>query len=171
MKAELALLLPHRTAFNSGVVRTRGFTLIELLISLAVVAIISVFAIPSYMEQVKRAKRAEAKAFVLDSASRQERFYTLYNSYTSVIAAPSGCTGVACGLGLDSNLSESEHYSTSVSVLPSGCAPNSTSPCSAFTHTVSLVVTTSDSACTAFTLTNAGVRGSAGTETTRTCWR
>ncbi|WP_188150226.1 type IV pilin protein [Teredinibacter waterburyi] len=171
IKTEFALSLPDRTRFESCVVRARGFTLIELLITLAVVAIISVFAVPSYMEQVKRGKRAEAKAFVLDMASRQERFYSLYSSYTSVIVAPTGCTGAACGLGLGSNLSETEHYSTSVALLPSGCAPNSASPCSAFTHTVSLVVTTSDSACTAFTLTNTGVRGSTGTETTQTCWR
>ena len=62
--------------------RPRGFTLIELMIVVAIVAILSMVAFPSYVEAMRKSRRAEAKTALLDLAARQERYFTTHNAYT-----------------------------------------------------------------------------------------
>jgi len=50
----------------------RGFTLIELLIVVALIGILSMIAYPSYMSYQIRANRAEAKAFMVRAANKEE---------------------------------------------------------------------------------------------------
>ncbi|MGM3275681.1 type IV pilin protein [Ralstonia sp. 24A2] len=64
-----------------------GFTLIELMITVAIVAIITIIAYPSYQQYVLKSHRVDAKTALLDLAARQERYYTLQNIYTSSPAA------------------------------------------------------------------------------------
>ncbi len=52
-----------------------GFTLIELMIALAVVCILAAIPYPSYVNQVRKARRTEAKTFLLGTVSKQERYY------------------------------------------------------------------------------------------------
>lgn len=66
-----------------------GFTLVELMIVVAVVAILTAIAYPSYVEQVNKSRRAEGKSAILQTASLQERFYTLNNTYSTTLAATS----------------------------------------------------------------------------------
>jgi type IV pilus assembly protein PilE len=54
--------------------RARGFTLIELMVTVAVVAIISAVAYPSYVDSVRKSKRASAKAKMTEVAGRLEQF-------------------------------------------------------------------------------------------------
>jgi type IV pilus assembly protein PilE len=61
--------------------RARGFTLIELMIVVAVVAIIAAIAIPSYSEHVRKSRRAQAKADLVEYAAAAERFHTVNNTY------------------------------------------------------------------------------------------
>jgi type IV pilus assembly protein PilE len=58
-----------------------GFTLIELMIVLAVVAILAAIAYPSYQDSVRKSRRADAKAVLLEAAQWMERYYTLNNRY------------------------------------------------------------------------------------------
>jgi len=51
-----------------------GFTLIELLIVITIVAILAAVAVPSYHEYIKRAYRAEAQAYLMTIAARQQQF-------------------------------------------------------------------------------------------------
>lgn len=53
-----------------------GFTLIELMITVAIVAIIAAIAYPSYQEQVRETRRANAQADLLELSSYMERYYT-----------------------------------------------------------------------------------------------
>jgi type IV pilus assembly protein PilE len=66
-----------------------GFTLVELMIVVAVVAILTAIAYPSYVEQVNKSRRSEGKSGILQTASLQERFYTLNNTYSTTLAASS----------------------------------------------------------------------------------
>jgi len=61
--------------------RVRGFTLIELMITVAVVAILAAVAIPSYAEHVRKSRRAQAKADMVETAQLMERYHTVQNTY------------------------------------------------------------------------------------------
>mgnify|MGYP003609124512 FL=1 len=59
----------------------KGFTLIELMIVVAIVAILAAIAYPSYQDSVRKSRRADAKAALLDLAQFMERNYTTANRY------------------------------------------------------------------------------------------
>lgn len=61
--------------------RLRGFTLIELMIVVAVIAILAAIAYPSYQEQVRKGRRADAMAQMMTLAQAYERSYTSNNTY------------------------------------------------------------------------------------------
>ena len=61
--------------------RNRGFTLIEVMIVVAIGAILAAIAFPSYARYVEQARRADAKAALLDAAQRLERCHTQFNAY------------------------------------------------------------------------------------------
>ena len=54
----------------------RGFTLIELMIAVAVVAILASIAYPSYMDSVRKSRRGQAKADLVELAQILERYHT-----------------------------------------------------------------------------------------------
>lgn len=58
-----------------------GFTLIELMIVVAVVAILAAVAVPGYQDQVRKSRRAQAKADMVEYSQRAERFHTVNNTY------------------------------------------------------------------------------------------
>lgn len=58
-----------------------GFTLIELMITIAVVAILAVVALPSYQQYLMRSARADAKSVLMESAGQLERDYTANGCY------------------------------------------------------------------------------------------
>jgi type IV pilus assembly protein PilE len=55
---------------------TSGFTLIEVMIVAAIVAIVAAMAYPSYQDSVRKSRRADAKAVMVEAAQWMERFYT-----------------------------------------------------------------------------------------------
>ena len=69
----------------------RGFTLIELLIAVAVLGLISAVAYPSYLQQVAKGRRTDAKQALMELSQRMERFYTERGTY---VGATLGSTGV-----------------------------------------------------------------------------
>ncbi|GAA4019847.1 type IV pilin protein [Actimicrobium antarcticum] len=66
-----------------------GFTLIELMVTVAIVAILSAIAYPSYVEQVAKSRRAEGRSAILQTSAQLERYYTMNNAYVTTLAAPS----------------------------------------------------------------------------------
>jgi len=63
--------------------RARGFTLIEVMITVAIVAILAGVALPSYREHVRKSRRAEAQAYLMALASRQQQFLLDRRSYAT----------------------------------------------------------------------------------------
>lgn len=59
----------------------RGFTLIELMVVVAVVAILAAVAYPSYQDSIRKSRRAQAKADLVEYAALAERFRTVNNTY------------------------------------------------------------------------------------------
>jgi type IV pilus assembly protein PilE len=138
----------------------QGMTLIELMVTVSIAVILTAVAYPSYQNSLRKSNRAEAKAALLELATRQERFYSDYGSYTTVVVSPSGCSGSACGLAYTSTTTSHGYYTLSAATsTTSGQAP--------FTITATAVPGTPqarDMGCTALTLNQLGTKGPAS------CW-
>ena len=67
----------------------QGFSLIEMIIALAVLVILVSVAVPSYQSSLRKARRAEGKAFLHTLMMAQERYHGSFNRYTAN-AGPAG---------------------------------------------------------------------------------
>jgi type IV pilus assembly protein PilE len=77
---------------NSGRVRTAGFTLIELMVVVLVVALLAAIAVPTFQDQLRRGRRAEAMNGLEALAQSQERWRAnnpVYASAGDLGAVPS----------------------------------------------------------------------------------
>ena len=72
--------------------QTKGFTLIELMIVVAIVAILAAIAIPTYQEQVRKGRRADAARAVGQLQLDMERWRGENPSYAD-------CGAPGCGSG------------------------------------------------------------------------
>lgn len=63
--------------------RIAGFTLVELMIVVAIIGILAAIAYPSYIESVRKGKRAEGRAAVTSLLQQQERYFTQNNTYAA----------------------------------------------------------------------------------------
>ncbi|HEX8011778.1 MAG TPA: type IV pilin protein [Casimicrobiaceae bacterium] len=87
-----------------------GFTLLEMLITLAVIAVLTAIALPSYRGYVLRANRAQAKQFMGDVANREEQYLLDQRNYTTTIGAG--------GLATIPPSETSSNYTFAVAIAP-----------------------------------------------------
>jgi type IV pilus assembly protein PilE len=64
--------------------KQNGFTLMELMIVVAIVGILAAIAYPSYSEYIKKARRAEAKALLIQIGNKQLQYYMDARSFVPV---------------------------------------------------------------------------------------
>ncbi len=77
---------PFHKAFDvSG--PSSGFTLIELMITVAIVAILASIAFPSYSVFMKRSRRGDAEATLMDIAQREAQYLLDTRTYAPSVAA------------------------------------------------------------------------------------
>ncbi len=143
--------------------RNKGFSLLELMVVVAIASLLAAIAYPSYMGQIRKSRRSEAAIALETMAQAQERFYSRFRTYTSLVAAPDPCAGPACGLGQSSNSSEHDYY---------GLTANG----NATTYTLTATANGSqikDTDCRTLTINSVGVKSGAsasGGDTTDICW-
>jgi type IV pilus assembly protein PilE len=90
---------------NMGFKRsTAGFTLIEVLVVSILVAIIAAIALPVYQQQMREARRTEARRMLLDVMNREHRFFADNSFYT---------TSITTSLNFSPAESENGHYDLS----------------------------------------------------------
>ncbi len=63
--------------------RRRGFTLIELLVVLVVISVLAIVALPSFMDQWRKGRRAEAVTELYRASQAEERHRASNNAYSS----------------------------------------------------------------------------------------
>lgn len=66
--------------------RYAGFTLIEMLITVAVLSILAAIAYPSFQDQVRKSRRAEAQSLLMDIGTRQQQRLLDARSYAASTA-------------------------------------------------------------------------------------
>lgn len=65
----------------------RGFTLIEIMITVAILAILTAVALPSFLDSMRKGRRAEAFSALSALQQAQERFRGNNPSYASTLSA------------------------------------------------------------------------------------
>jgi len=63
--------------------RNSGFTLTELMVTVAIVAVLSMVAYPSFMDSVRKSKRTDAQTALTRASSNLERFFATNGRYTT----------------------------------------------------------------------------------------
>jgi type IV pilus assembly protein PilE len=72
--------------------KNRGFTLIELVVVVLILAVIAAIAVPTYLKQVRKARRNEVEAAVQQVALLEERYRaecTTYADFSTTCATAS----------------------------------------------------------------------------------
>jgi type IV pilus assembly protein PilE len=84
----------QRQRNNRRTMRTgeqHGFSLIELMVVLVILAILAAIQYPSYLESVRKTKRAEGRTALTQLMQQQERYYSQHGSYIAFSSlAPNG---------------------------------------------------------------------------------
>jgi type IV pilus assembly protein PilE len=67
-------------------IRLSGFNLIELMIAVAVVGILGAIAYPSYVDSVRKSRRSDAQASLMEAAQKLEAHRARHATYTLTLA-------------------------------------------------------------------------------------
>jgi len=145
--------------------RSAGFTLIELMITVCIIGVLSAIAVPAYQLTVRNSHRLDARSAILDFAMRQEKFYSIYNFYTSDATALGYATAFPVRV---SSSGSASFYNLSVVASVPPATP---------TYTVTAAPTggqTSDLDCYNYRMTQSGAKSNSSASNTvlatSGCW-
>ncbi len=139
--------------------RQRAFTLIELMITVAIVAILAAIAIPSYTQYMQQARRADARAMLMQAVQWMERFRSENNASYAGAVLPAGLAKTPSECGVDCAV----QYNIALSNVTAGAYTLNAVPAG--------VMTTDE--CGTLTIDNAGLRtanGSSAANILQKCW-
>ncbi|MDB5761354.1 MAG: type pilin protein [Herminiimonas sp.] len=142
---------------------SRGFSLIELMIVVAILAMLAAIEYPSYQESIRKTKRAEGGAALMQLMQQQERYYSQNNTYVAFsAAAPNGFKWFS------GNTAATSSYEISAAA----CQDDTIRNCVMLTAkpgTKNVNSRYTDDACMSLTLTSTGIKAAAGNAVN--CWQ
>jgi type IV pilus assembly protein PilE len=143
--------------------RTAGFSLIEMMIVVVVIAILAAIAIPIYQQQLRESRRTAAKTALLDIASREEKFYSTNNYYTTLMANLGYQASVITGDTLQAPGDGNDYYTVQ---FPAAASSQATS------YTVQAVPEGQQvgDQCGTYQITDLGVQSNPGAPQQTHCW-
>jgi type IV pilus assembly protein PilE len=132
--------------------RMRGVTLLELMIVVVIVGILAALAYPSFQDQVRKTRRADGKAALMQTSQQLERCYTRFSRYNDA----------NCGVAFPITSPEQFYVVSSVAAVTA----------SAFTlAAVPQGDQANDAKCGVLRLNNTGLQGSQGLDAdANDCW-
>ncbi|MBT2325624.1 type IV pilin protein [Variovorax paradoxus] len=139
-----------------------GFTLIEVMIVVAIVSILAAIAYPSYLEFIRKSRRAEARAQLMETVQYMQRFYSQNDRFDQAI-------GVAGKMTLPDALTRVPRQGAQTYAI--GFAAQTAS---AFTLVAQPQGSMTGDRCGTLQIDNAGRRNIAGAATgvaVEDCWR
>jgi type IV pilus assembly protein PilE len=155
-----------RTDRASAGTDARGFTLVELVVAVAIVALLATIALPAYQGSVLKARRAEARAAILDLLQQQERVMTQTGAYVAVKTP--GATGTPFKTYSGDNVATAAYLLAAAACDAGDGVVPSLGECVRVTATP----TRADRAVDVLWMESSGARGCEGTARSeaRTCW-
>jgi type IV pilus assembly protein PilE len=128
--------------------------MVELLIVMAIVAILAAVGYPSYVRYIARGNRSAAESFMLEVASRQERYLVDARQYAPDLAT----------LSMIPPSSVSPNYTVTITGV------TATPPAYVIQAVPIGVQLTNDTACGSLTIDSAGAKGASGASGAIACW-
>lgn len=138
-----------------------GFTLIELMVVVAILAIISSIALPSYTSYVARSHRADARTQLMSASQYMQRFYAANDRFDA------DRSGAAVATLIPTNLTVAPGEGVALYRLAV------TATASDFSLTMAPIAGSkmASDVCGGFTVNALGVTGVTGTESRDNCWK
>ena len=152
----------------------QGVTLVELVVVMAIVAILATIAYPSYMNQVRKSKRAVAKSALLDAANREEQYYFSNRGYADALNKLAGYSNATVFFDKDGSqtaVAADAVYELSVAAVDDAAACG-TAPCFQLQAVPHPGNDQENDACGTFTITSSNTRDVSNTTSTPVseCW-
>lgn len=143
--------------------RQGGVTLIELMIVVIIIGVLLLLALPGYQDQLRKARRAVAKAELMTLLARQEEFFVNNRQYAAVFSD--------LGIAADESyrINESREQVTSGGIYRIALAPDGAGRGFSLSATP-LGSQARDTVCGALQVTSTGVKSVTGQLLSAQCW-
>jgi type IV pilus assembly protein PilE len=138
--------------------RSSGFTLAELMVGVAIISLLSMIALPSFMDNIRKSKRTDAQTALTKTSTNLERYFSANSSYTTDVTQ--------LGLTVDDGDGYSDEREYVITVVG-----GATGIASSYTVTATAVADTmqaDDTGCTVLTVNSLGQRTPNPVDTK--CW-